>query len=86
MKASTILQVVGLCFMFAMYLVVMHFFIVTYMQPSQTAMLDVNFYGEANFEFIMLLIATPIVLYTFIYHLLALYKKMGEEPTKEESK
>lgn len=65
MKLKNRLIVVGLAITLANTLVFYLLFIAAYFTEGYTSCIDINKYGEATFEFIVLLVSIPLLLWMY---------------------
>ncbi len=63
-----IIEFLGLGGMVMGFVIVLIIFMTAYSHPEKKAIVKINKYGEADIEFILLIILVPCVAYTIIKH------------------
>jgi len=76
---KAIVGIVGFSVIFGSYLFFFYAFVRAYFQVSKQMCIDINSIGEANFEFVILIITIPAVIFFIIQ-----YFKWGEKIGKNK--
>lgn len=64
-RMANIIGVIGLC---SGFVVMFATFMLLYFGKCDGS-IDINYYGEANFEFVLLMVLLPFVVYTIWWHM-----------------
>ena len=66
---KTCLKYVSYLLLFGFSIILITSFMIAFFHPSKRVILDINYFGEANVEFIMFVILIPVILIGFYFEL-----------------
>jgi drug/metabolite transporter (DMT)-like permease len=70
------IKLIGMGFLFGSFLTLLYCFIVAYINPSKTTLVDINSIGEANFEMFVLI---PIIAFFGVLAIILEYIDLKKE-------